>query len=234
MIRAWTVPIAPVDDRGVRPVHLHAVVAGMLDRSHWAPSKAWALAPLAYDGGCQALQIVTMVDGAASLVEEAAVPGAPLRLGGQETVILVPPILEAEVSSEDLLALPHESAMVIDFVTPTTFRRRQRSMPLPEPVRLLNSLRSKWRLCFGDEGGEVVYRQLDSDEVWVTDIDGRNKVFKVSGMTVSGFVGRIRYQCETDHAAKSFGALTAMATLTGVGSYTTRTLGRISRERTWG
>lgn len=234
MIRAWRIPLSPLEVRETRPAQLHAVVAAMLDRRHWETAKPWSLAPLTVENGIPEMTVFTTNDDAASLLLESAKPGELICLGRQEARFLAPPMLDAEVSAEQILALPRYNAVVIRFLTPTTFRRGSRSMPFPEPGKVVNSLRSRWRTCFGDVGADVISTRPEADDIWISDLDGRNKVLRVSNSTVSGFVGRIRYACATEESAALFGALTAMATLTGVGSYTTRTLGRISRERTWG
>ncbi|STB94322.1 CRISPR system precrRNA processing endoribonuclease RAMP protein Cas6 [Corynebacterium amycolatum] len=233
MIRGWTVALSPIDIRKTKPAQVHAVASSIVDRDHWASAKPWSLAPLVTDGTFCGLRIVTTNDEAVEALVEGAVPGRPCRFGRQATQVLGAPMLDVEVSADDFLSLEPESAFVLNFETPTTFRRGSRSMPFPDPQRILHSMQRRWSVCFGDEALGIIRPIVEPDDIWISDLDGRNVVTRASNLTVSGFVGRIRYVCETEASARAFNALTAMSTLTGVGSYTTRTLGRVAREETW-
>ena len=62
---------------------------------------------------------------------------------------------------------------------------------------------------------------------------GTNEVFPLADMTVSGFVGRIRYVCEDPSTAGTVDTLVRFAEYAGIGSYTPRGLGVVRLEPTW-
>lgn len=70
-------------------------------------------------------------------------------------------------------------------------------------------------------------------QIWVSDIDGHSELLHLPGLTVSGFLGRIRYVCDDQVMAHTFGRLLRFAEFAGVGRYSTRGLGAIQLEPTW-
>jgi CRISPR-associated endoribonuclease Cas6 len=125
-----------------------------------------------------------------------------------------------------------DRAWSLRLATPTTFRRGNRFTPLPAPSPILGSLRRSWSTWAPPT--EAITLDLAHDPVWVSDIDGRNEVVKVSDRTVSGFVGRIRFECDAgDHVARAVHRLVALAPFAGVGAHTTRGFGVVRLEPTW-
>ena len=112
-----------------------------------------------------------------------------------------------------------------------TFRRGNRFTPLPAPSPILGSLRRSWNTYAPPE--LAVDLDLSTDPVWVTDIDGRNEVVQVNKLTVSGFVGRLRLECDDGATADAVSRVVRLAPVAGVGAYTTRCFGVTRIDPTW-
>lgn len=164
-----------------------------------------------------------------SLLEHAR-KGQSLRLGWQTGQVAAPPLLLRRATWAELAARSSQHAWVLRFATPASFRRGQRSSPWPAPASVLRGLAQRWAVETGEDRTPT---HQQADAVWVTDIDGANDVVRISGTLYSGFVGRIRYQCDDDEAAALVSPLFGLAPYAGVGSATTKGLGTTVVEPTW-
>lgn len=124
------------------------------------------------------------------------------------------------------------NAWSIAFLSPATLRSGTQSYPAFEAGRILSGLQSRWNRHVGDVYGSIdVSAALSS--VRITDIDGHSVIHRIGGFTVSGFVGHIRYVTADPESAAPVDLLWRLGEFVGVGSYTTRGLGRIRMEPTW-
>lgn len=236
MIGMWAVPVTGIDPTRVRLDHLHAVASGWMDDNHWDTIKPWAITPLSQIDQVTTIGVITLTENAGTTLATAVSAGTPLRLGAQHGHALSDPVLRQVTRPELLLETSHVAptrASVWNFLTPATFRNRNRTTPLPDPQRVVHSLSAKWQGLYPSLGDELRMEPRQVADISVTDIDGHNEVFPIGAMTVSGFVGRVRYAAGDRVDAGRFAALCEFAELAGVGSYTTRGLGRIRREDTW-
>jgi len=120
-------------------------------------------------------------------------------------------------------------AWCVALLDATTFGNRNRS-PRGPPVDVVRSLH-------GDGTPSATARLRDPlggrqcRAIWVTDLDGRKRDPHTSGLTVSGYLGRVRTMRRQD-GAPGFGALLQFAEFAGLGRYTVRG-SESSPEQTW-
>jgi len=124
----------------------------------------------------------------------------------------------------------------LDFVTPTAFKRRGVSLPLPDPVQVMQSLIRTWTATAPKavaidpaaiaklQGGLAIVRH---------NVQTRRVEDGPGGQPFVGFEGRVKLalvgEAADDHTALTmFGALTAYATYAGVGRGTTYGFGMVN------
>jgi CRISPR-associated endoribonuclease Cas6 len=232
VITTWAIPLASIDIGRVRPAHLHAVAASWVDGDHWGNVKPWSLSPLARVDGIAAIELTTLTDAAAARMNANVSPDTAVRLGAQTSTIVAPPVALAQTHPGRIADEPVERAHVVAFNTPVTFRNGSRSSPFPDPGSLLRSLASRWNTLYAAQTATIDVTPERCANIWISDLEGRSETLSIRPLTLSAFVGRVRYVADDDTA----GALTRLlrfAEYAGVGSYTTRGLGRIRREPTW-
>jgi CRISPR/Cas system endoribonuclease Cas6 (RAMP superfamily) len=165
------------------------------------------------------------------MLDSVAVATRPVRLGSQTGHFLTDPIPLETRSYEELFDCPVEAAHCVRFVTPTSVRDGNISSPFLEPSRLAKSAVKRWNKLVDNPTLLLDHRHAAG--TWVSDLDGRNGIVTRHRITISGFVGRMRFVCPTKDSARLFSTVWAFAEHAGIGSYTTSGLGRILREPTW-
>jgi CRISPR-associated endoribonuclease Cas6 len=234
----WQIATPGIDPARVRVEHLHAVVSGWFDSTdvaHRAPAKPYTVSPpTRHPTGAAGFEVTLLDDALTNQLLTRAAPGIRLRLGAQHTRLTD--------GAEQLAATPwaqladagsNANAWCLHFVTPTTFRRGNAFTPWPAPQAVLGGLRATWRRFAPPHLSDLVL-DLATDPVWVTDIDGANEVLRINNLTVSGFVGRIRYACDGPPDTRAaVDRLMRLAPYAGIGAYTTRGLGQVRLEPTW-
>lgn len=232
----WDLALPGLEPAGVRLEHLHAVVSTWFDRddeAHRASAKPYTVSPPRAGPGGPVVEIGLLDDGLANRLLTVASPGARVRLGRTTISLSEHPRQTAAIPWDRMVDATSARAWCVRFATPTTFRRGNSFSPLPTPKTVLGSLRHSWR-AFAPPEVLGIELDLTADPAWVTDIDGRNEVSKVNGRTVSGFVGRLRIECDgTDATAAMIDRLMRLAPFSGVGAYTTRGFGVTRLESTW-
>ncbi|MFT3861384.1 CRISPR system precrRNA processing endoribonuclease RAMP protein Cas6 [Micropruina sp.] len=222
----WWIPLEGVRPERVKLEHIHAAASRWFDRTpeqHAAGSKPYSISPLAKDtAGGVGFELSTLTDEAGGLLRTAVVPPATLRLGIDQAIVGRPSRLVAE--SWESLAQPSGSGRwELEFVTPVTFRHGRRSSPLPVAASVLRGLVDTWNSHSGLPHRELTRR--DTDEVWVSDIEGRSELMMVSGIRLSAFSGRVCYRCDDQWVAGLVDALFRLAPYAGVGSAKAKGLG---------
>ena len=96
---------------------------------------------------------------------------------------------------------------------------------------MARSLLQRWNAVHPD--GAIEVEPTGWSKVWISDVDGRSQMLPLAGLTVSGFLGRVRYVCPDPVVAELFDRLLRFAEYAGIGRYTTRGLGVIRLEPTW-
>jgi CRISPR-associated endoribonuclease Cas6 len=131
------------------------------------------------------------------------------------------------------------------FITPTCLRRNNRTSPWLAPESLARSLAERWQRL--NSGTAPPPPGPGPGAVWISDLDGRSEVqvltrrvnrggsWHLEEEVISGFVGRIRFVCDTgtEDQAATFHALMAFAAFAGVGAHTTHGFGVTLPEPTW-
>jgi CRISPR-associated endoribonuclease Cas6 len=210
----------------------HAVVSRWLDEDHAAPVKPYSITPPESRGRRTTLQVRLLDDALSGPLTVHTEPGTVVRLGRHRFTVTTPPALEHGCSWAQLSATPPRRAWEVAYVSPVTFRRRNRTCPWPAPDSVLTSLSARWQALDAATAPTITHQVLRS--VWVSDIEGRSRPFTLKDTIVSGFVGRLRYACDgTDDEAATVSALFAFARYAGIGSHTAFGLGaaRVALER---
>lgn len=227
----WRLTFGRVDPSRVALPTIHAVVSAWLDDEHHAQLKPYSVSPLRTADGLTSLEVGLLDDRLEGRLRERTPVGLPVRFGGSMTSITKPSELIYGEDWDSLMVDTGRRAWCLRFATPTTFRHANRFSPWPDPVTIIKGLSDR-RAQFGPSGPELP--RMRRDQLWVTDVDGRNEIVKVRGVTVSGFVGRLRFEATED--APNGGlidALVRLAPYSGVGAYTTTGLGVTRQEPTW-
>lgn len=253
MIATWAIPLTHIDIQRVkrdrqRRDDLFGVAASWLDeKDHWATTKPWSLSTLARIDGVVAIQISTLTEEAAARLNAHVDPGAVIKLGAQSATVIAPPVPLTCTHPTVIANEPAERAHVVAFDT-VTFRNRTRSSPFPDPASMLRSLASRWNALYATQTAAIEITHKRSASIWISDIEGRTHTLKIplkppnaapgkaedaKPLNLSAFVGRVRYVAENHDSATALTRLLRFAEYAGIGSYTTRGLGRITREPTW-
>jgi len=231
----WEIPLPGADPEAVRAEHLHAAISNWFDddeEQHHRPVKPYSVSPPREGPNGVVIEIGLLDDALVPRLLSRAGPGSRLRLGRQIITATKGAQQSAVASWADLGRGRPVSAWGLRFVTPLTFRRGNRFTPLPAPSPILGGLRRSWNAFAPPE--LAVTLDLSGDPAWVTDIDGHNEVMSVNGRTVSGFLGRLRIECEAgSDAAGAVSRIVALAPFSGIGAYTTRCFGVTRLDPTW-
>jgi CRISPR-associated endoribonuclease Cas6 len=231
----WQVTTPGIDPTQVKVEQLHAVVSAWFDHddTHRASAKPYTVSPPAAATDGAMFEVGLLDDDLTGRLLTRAAPGIRLRFGSQHTTLSHAPQQTAGAPWKQLAAPTTATAWCIQFVTPTTFRRGNAFTPWPAPKPVLGGLRAAWR-HFAPTELPNLHLDMSNDPVWVTDIDGANQVVTVNHLTVSGFVGRIRYTCDaTPDVCAAVDRLMRLAPYAGIGAYTTRGFGLVRLEHTW-
>jgi CRISPR-associated endoribonuclease Cas6 len=232
----WELSLPTQQPEAVRLEHLHAVVSRWFDTddtAHRANSKGYTVSPLRQGDQGPVIEIGLVDDNLIGSLLANTAPGTPIRLGRTHIAIPTAPTQTAAATWHALAQPGHATAWCLRFVTPLTFRRGNRFTPMPTPKTILASLRATWRTY---APADIAQPDLDlsHDPVWVTDIDGANDVRKVNDRIVSGFLGRLRIECDAEpHIARAVNQVIQLAPFSGIGAHTTRGFGVTRIEPTW-
>lgn len=228
----WEVLLPGAEPDRIRWEHLHAAVSGWFDdtaEDHNKPVKPYSVSPPRDSPRGPLIEIGLLDD---TLVDRLVSRGSRLRLGRTVYTAPTPPTQIGAATWHDLAHGHRGRAWSLRFLTPMTFRRGNRFTPLPAPTPIVASLRRSWNTYAPPEF--AVTLDLSTDPVWVTDIDGHNEVETVNGRTISGFVGRLRIECDgNDDTADRISSVIRLAPFAGVGAYTTRCFGVTRLDPTW-
>lgn len=234
----WLVPLVDVDVDRVELTHVHAAISSWFDDTtvaHNADLKPYSISPLRRLGRGCGVEIGLLTDDAEWRLRRSAVPGMEVRFGRQFTTVAGEPLLLRREQWADLADRTADRAWTVRFDTPASFRQGGRTSPWPAPAALLRGLGQRWERWSGLSPRDVSPQVTNA--VWVTDLEGASDVVALGRgerqVHYSGFVGRIRYQCDDDDAAAAVGPLFALADFTGVGSATAKGLGVARLEPTW-
>lgn len=233
MIAHWAVPVVGVEPHRVKLSYLHAVTSRWLDgrEDHGKPGKAWSLTPMIDVDGVPALHVITLSEAGFDALATSRLAGKQIRLGSQNGTIVADATIIEERGLTDLMNAPVRRAHCVSFLTPTALRSGSRTSPLLDPYGVANSLTRRWNSLMTHP--DLQLSAASGRNAWVSDIDGHNTVLRMHSITVSGFVGRMRFEYSDHDSATLFSRLWALAEHAGLGAYTTSGLGCIEVEETW-
>lgn len=223
--RFW-VPLPSVRIEAVRLEHLHAAVSRWFDDTpadHGALVKPYAISPPARSAdGSAGFELTALSSGAEARLRSRSGAGAGIRLGAQLVSIGLPVVIRTE-SWESLALASGRRSWTLDFITPVTFRRGNRSSPLPTPNVVLRGLQDSWNAFSGQDR-----RELDREHherLWVSHISGSSEPMMVSGLKISGFIGQVVFRGDDQPTADLVDPLFRLAAYAGVGSGRAKGLG---------
>jgi hypothetical protein len=184
-------------------------------------------------------------DSLSGRLQEATRPGRVVRLGAHEYQVADGAQQVEYASWQDLRRWPGTRAWQVRFLTPACLRRGNRTSPWLAPESLARSVAERWHRL--DPATAPPLPGLGPGPVWVSDLDGHSEVqiltrrinrggrWRMEEEVISGFVGRMRFVCDTgtDDQAADFGALMAFAAFAGTGAHTTYGFGVTVPEPTW-
>jgi len=222
----WTITLEGPASPDIPATAPHAVVSRWLDIDHQAPVKPYAISPPTTRGKHTTLRIRLLDDALAGPLAHHTTTGSTVRLGHHHFTVHTPPVLEHGTSWQALTSTPPHRAWDVTYLSPVTFRRRNRTSPWPAPDSVLTSLSARWQAL--DPGTAPTLRVDGLRSVWVSDIDGSSQAFALKDTVISGFVGRLRYMCDDGPALSDIAALFAFARYAGIGSHTAYGLGTIT------
>lgn len=123
---------------------------------------------------------------------------------------------------------PKSDTLIMDFLTPTTFKSGGIQIVFPEPRLVFSSLLGRWN-AFSDVPLSEEYTERFS-AVMVASYDLQTELVHFSRYKVVGFKGWVEYRlpadCETDFQ-RAVHALARFAAYAGVGAKTTMGLGQV-------
>lgn len=221
----WWIPMS-VDPQRVKLEHVHAATSAWFDKTqqdHDQVTKAYAISPLGgSNGGAVGIEIGVLTDWAATQLHHACRSGETIRLGGETVAVGTPePIIEHPWAELDVPS--GDRAWRLNFLTPTTFRKGNRSSPLPVPASVLRGLQDVWNVHSGC--GDRALTAQESSAVWVAEIEGHTERLRVSGITLAGFVGTVQFRASDQALADKVDPLFRLAPYAGVGSFRGKGLG---------
>ena len=134
----WWIPLQGARPDRVRLEHLHAAVSRWFDRAleqHAAGTKPYAISPLARDAESSGVgfELSTLIADVEEQLLERVAPRATIRLGPDQVLLGEPRKTDAEQWSSLAISSGARS-WDLEFVTPVTFRRGNRSSPFPMPA----------------------------------------------------------------------------------------------------
>lgn len=229
----WWVPISGVSPERVTLEQVHGAISSWFDRTpaeHASAIKPYSLSPLAGEPSHMGIEVSVLTLEALARLRQSTVAGGQIRLGGQ-VGRLGPAVRLVEQSWADLNAPTGARSWELQFMTPTTFRRRDRSSPWPAPAAVLRGLSQSWGAWSQLPPRDLTHQ--DADSVWVSDIAGQSHPMTLAGTRISGFVGRVRYQCDDVGVAATVDPLFRLAPFSGIGSAKAKGLGVTRLRSTW-
>ncbi len=122
-----------------------------------------------------------------------------------------------------------DKTIVMDFLTPTTFRKGKSDYPLPDPSLVFKSLIRKW-VTFGDVRIDKNLRKVLERDIQVSGAWIRTKKVELSRLgKVVGFTGRVVFFVDSEdrEVLRWINALAKFGEFAGVGRKTTMGFGKV-------
>ena len=221
----WWVPVTGVSPERVTLEQVHGAISSWFDNTpgeHAAAIKPYSVSPLSGASPQLGIEVSVLTPEAVTRLRQSAIAGGQIRLGGQ--IGRLGTAIQRAEQSWDALSVPTGAhSWELEFLTPTTFRRRDRSSPWPAPAAVLRGLSESWGAWSQLPRRDLTHQ--DADSVWVSDMAGQSHPMTLAGTRISGFVGRVRYQCDDPTLAVVVDPLFRLAPFCGVGSAKAKGLG---------
>lgn len=161
--------------------------------------------------------------------------GTIFNLSGKPVILCTINMCQTEVapftSFHKLLTEAHtETVLILEFLTPTSFKSDGIQMLFPEPGLVFSSLLRRWNF-FSDMKLPQEYIEL-LPSIKVSSYSLRTELIHFSKYKMIGFKGRVEYRLpekSLQHFHQALNALTDFAFYAGVGAKTTMGMGQTKR-----
>lgn len=143
------------------------------------------------------------------------------------TAAVMNPPLGGVESFKDMLDQPAATAEM-QFVSPTTFRRKGLNVPLPDPQLVYGSLFQKWQTFSGLPASEELFQEMSS-VIALTRTRISTSMWRFPRFVLVGFEGTAVYELTKSVSRDAyllFAALSKLSFYTGVGYRTTMGMGQ--------
>jgi CRISPR-associated endoribonuclease Cas6 len=124
---------------------------------------------------------------------------------------------------------PLSKDIIIDFLTPTTFKRGKGDYPLPDPYLIFKNLLKKWNAFTSIKISRDIIEEVKKN-VYISGCWIKTKKLDIEGLgKIIGFTGRVVLYIDTDDQEfiKILNALIQLAEFSGIGRKTTMGLGKV-------
>ncbi len=231
----WAVDLIASQELTARCEHVHALVAGWLERGwseadHRRLAKPYTVAPPRPLGeGLHRLQIGLLDDDLVPVLGEGVsrALGDGVRLGRHRLRVDAPggePLRAlAAASWMHLGSAQPASEFRFELVTPTCFRSGSLVNPLPTPSLIFGHYRSRWR----EFAGVMPVVAFDEVALTVTSLDLESRRVELRSRVYVGAVGSITIRAHAGSPAEraALAALARVAPFAGTGANTTAGMG---------
>jgi len=154
--------------------------------------------------------------------------GGEFSVGGVKVELSWVKPLEVETYSSLLEGAEPSQDILIDFLSPTAFKRGSFDYPLPEPQLVFLGLLRKWNRFSPVKLDREIYKKLQKlltvSGCWIK----TKKVEVMEGAKFTGFTGRVLFYADgKEEELRALNALAAFARFAGVGRKTTMGFGSV-------
>jgi CRISPR-associated endoribonuclease Cas6 len=237
----WFLPLPNLDPSHVKLDHVHAAISRWFDAdvadasessrpAHDAKLKPYTISPPVQRRGVAGIEVAVLSQDAEDELLSTAITGPSIRVG-QQALLVGDPRLVMEQTYAEMASPPFGNRWDVAFLTPTTFRSRGRSTPLPSVGAIMTGLLAQWNR-WNDVG--VSLGPIARDAMWVSDlqlmsepltITISSKTGKPSQLHLSAVTGSLVLRCDQPETAEVVSPLLRFASYCGVGSVRGRGLG---------
>ncbi len=223
--------------------HLHAALSGWFDHviaedlvsaptSNLAPhefiDKPYAISPTTRRGPVWGVEVAVVGTRTEEELVANAAAGVSVRLGSQ-FVAAGAVTKVADASWQELSDYDGSTGWTVQFVTPFTYRSKNRSSPFPAAAPVLRSPTTVWQTYC--PLGPIELSAAEHSAIWVSRLDAQTELYTLKGREYPGLLGRVTYRCTDPVVAPKVSTLLRFAEFSGMGSFRGKGMGLVTVRR---